>query len=183
ARPERKLSYVLYVFGPVAFLPLLAPARWMLGLPFLLQSLLSTAPHQTSLQTHHAAELIPFVFYAAVGGAATLLRWLDRMRWPSRWDSFRRGRALAGLVLVGSLLFHDVPESFYLRRYARTLHHERLDESIGMIPAGASVSAWTKILPHVSQRKALYRFPALGFRDAPDDGPDAEFVIIDHTLL
>jgi len=177
---ERKLSYVVYVFAPVAFLPLLAPTRLLLGLPFLAQNLLSAAPHQTSLQTHHAAELIPFVFYAAVGGAANLLRALDHTHDPSRKrDPVQVRRALAGCLLAGSLLFHGLPEAFYLRLYTRTPHHGRLDAVIRMIPADASVSTWTKILSHVSHRRALYRFPSLGFEHAPE----AEFVLIDHTLL
>jgi Predicted membrane protein (DUF2079) len=159
---------------------LLAPTRLLLGLPFLAQNLLSAAPHQTSLQTHHAAELIPFVFYAAVGGAANLLRSLDRTHDPSRKrEPVRVRRLLAGCLLAGSLLFHGLPEAFYLRLYARTPHHERLDAAIRMIPAEASVSTWTKILSHVSHRRALYRFPSLGF----EHSPEAEFVLIDHTLL
>jgi len=177
---ERKVSYLVYVFAPVAFLPFLSPARLLLGLPFLAQNLLSAAPHQTSLQTHHAAELIPFVFYAAVGGASNLLRSLDHTHDPSRkWDAVGVRRVLAGCLLAGSLLFHGLPETFYLRLYARTPHHERLDAAIRMIPAEASVSTWTKILSHVSQRRALYRFPSLGF----EHSPAADFVLIDHTLL
>jgi uncharacterized membrane protein len=178
--PKEKLGYLLYVFGPVAFLPFLSPVRLFLGLPFLAQNLLSTAPHQTSLHTHHAAELIPFVFFAAVGGASNLLRWLadKRIALPP-WDGARLRRALAGLLLASSLLFHGLPETFYLRLYARTAHHERLGTALRMIPPGASVSTWTKILPHVAQRRALYRFTALG----PGGAVEAEFVIIDDTLL
>ena len=178
--PGQKLGYLLYVFGPVAFLPFLSPARLCLGLPFLAQNLLSIAPHQTSLQTHHAAELIPFVFFAAIGGASNLLRRLDHTRALSpQWEAAGLRRALAGLLLVISLLFHGLPETFYLRLYARTPHHDRLDAALRLIPAEASVSTWTKILPHVSHRRALYRFPTLGFSGTPE----AEFVLIDNTLL
>ncbi len=178
--PEQKLGYLLFVFGPVAFLPFLSPVRLCLGLPFLAQNLLSIAPHQTSLQTHHAAELIPFVFFSAIGGVSNLLRWLDHTRvLSSQWNVSRLGRALAGLLLATSLLFHGLPETFYLRLYARTPQHEHLDAALRTIPTDASVSTWTKILPHVSHRRALYRFPSLGFNDAPD----ADFVIIDSTLL
>jgi uncharacterized membrane protein len=176
----RKLEYLLYVFGPVAFLPLLSPARLLLGLPFLMQNLVSITPHQTSLHTHHAAELIPFVFFAAVGGASNLLRWLEgRPSTAAAWTPGQRGRGLAALLLASSLLFHGLPETFYLRRYSRTPHDHLLQASLQTIPAGASLSTWTKILPHVAHRRALYRFPALG----PDDAATAEFVIIDDRLL
>jgi uncharacterized membrane protein len=175
-----KLTYLLYLFGPVAFLPFLSPARLLLGLPFLAQSLLATAPHITSLRTHHPAELIPFVFFAAVAGASTLLDWLDRrpILGPA-WTGPRLRRRLSVLLLATSALLHDVPETFYLRWYARTPADDRLEAALRTIPASASVSTWTKILPHVSHRRALYRFPDLG----PDEAAPAEFVIIDERLL
>jgi uncharacterized membrane protein len=180
APPKQKLGYMLYVFGPVAFFPFLSPARLCLGLPFVAQNLLSTAPHQTSLQTHHAAELIPFVFFAALGGASNLLRWLeDRRVAGPPWEGTPLRRALAGALLAGSLLFHGLPETFYLRLYARTPQHEHLEAVLRMIPASAPVSTSTKILPHVAHRRALYRFPALGF----DGATQAEFAVIDEALL
>jgi len=181
AAPERKLWYLVYVFAPVAFLPFLSPTRLFLGLPFLAQNLLSAAPHQTSLNTHHTAELIPFVFFAAVGGASNMLQWLQKGRFLfQQCDAVRLGRALAGGLLASSLLFHGLPETFYLRLYARTPQHEQLDAAIRLIPAEAPVSTWTKILSHVSHRRALYRFPdLLGWNDMPD----AEYVLIDQTHI
>lgn len=95
------------------------------------------------------------------------------------WDGARVHRALAGLLLASSLLFHGLSETLYLKAYSRTAHHARLGAALRMIPAGASLSAWTKITPHVAHRRALFRFPALG----PGDGADAEFVIVDNALL
>src|SRR5262249_49076326 len=156
----RKLEYLLYVFGPVAFLPLLSPVRLILGLPFLLQSLLSTAPHQTSLHTHHPAELIPFVFFAAVGGAGNLLRWLgDRPFIQAAGPEAYLRRGLSVLLLASAFLFHSLPETFYLRLYSRTAEDDRLHAALRTIPDGASLSTWTKILPPLAQRRALYRLP------------------------
>jgi uncharacterized membrane protein len=86
----RKLEYLLYILGPVAFLPLLSPARLLLGLPFLAQNLLSAVPHQTSLHTHHQAELIPFVFFAALGALA-----------GSRTGPAATGRGRASSLIAG----------------------------------------------------------------------------------
>ena len=177
---ERKLPYLLWVFGPVIFLPLLAPIRLLLGLPFLLQTLLSTTPHQTSLHTHHPAELVPFVFFAAVGGAANLLRWLDtKSTLAMMWTALESRRALAVTLLTSSLLLHGLPETFYLRLYSRTAQDERLQAALRMIPAAASLATWTKILPHVAHRRDLYRFPGLG----ADADAASEFVVIDDRLL
>jgi len=177
---RQKLGYLLWVFGPVVFLPLLSPFRLSLTLPFLAQNLLSTAPHQWNLQTHHSAELIPFVFFAALGGATSALYWLDLTQ-PrlTASDVLRHRRALASALLAGSFVFHGIPETFYLRAYARTPRDDRLQSALRMIPSGASVSAWTKILPHTAHRRGLYRFPALG-----GDGIEgATYVLVDEDLL
>ncbi len=179
ASPERKLLYVLYVFGPVAFLPFLSPSRLLLGLPFLAQILLSNVPLQTSLRTHHAAELIPFVFFGALGGASTLIQWGPRTLIRAvLGDGAGLPRAVAALLLLGSALFHDFPEMFYVRSYARTSHHERLDTVLRAIPADAPLSTSGEIAPHVAHRRKLYRFPALGLPGAAE----AEVVILDRTL-
>ena len=177
---EPKLGYLLWVFGAVAFLPLLSPFRAVLTLPFLAQNLLSGAPHQWSLQTHHSAELIPFVFFAALGGTSNALHGLDLTKTRlTATDALRHRRLLAATLLSGSLVFHGIPETFYLRAYARTPRDDRLESALRMIPPDASVSAWTKILPHLAHRRGLYRFPALGA-----DGMDgAMYVMVDEDLL
>ena len=97
---DRKLTYLLYLFGPVALLPLLSPVRLLLGLPFLVQNLLSIAPHLTSLHTHHPAELVPFVFFAAVGGTANVLRYLQARSFTgAAWTGIELHRGLAVLLL------------------------------------------------------------------------------------
>jgi uncharacterized membrane protein len=174
----RKLEYLLYVLGPVALLPLLSPARLLLGLPFLAQNLLSAVPHQTSLHTHHQAELIPFVFFASLEGAERLLGWMEERSRGGPWAGIEPHRGLAVLLLATSFLLHGLPETSYLRLYAPTPRDEQLRATLRAIPAGASVSTWTKILPHVAHRRSLYRFPALG-----PDAAAAQFVIIDERLL
>jgi uncharacterized membrane protein len=179
AFPERKLVYILNVFGPVAFLPLLSLSRLLLGLPFLAQNLLSAVPLQTSLHIYYSAELIPFVYFSALGGASNLLRWLDEKRIVGTpWEGSILSRALAVLLLASSFLFHGLPETFYLRLYSRTAHHERLYAALQTIPADASLSTWGEIAPHVAHRRALYHFPMLG----PGGSTEAEFVILDGTL-
>jgi hypothetical protein len=76
-------------------------------------------------------------------------------------------------------LLHGVPETFYLRLYARTAHHERLAAVLQTIPADVSLSAWTEIAPHLAHRRALYRFPSLG----PAGGAEAEMIVLDQTLV
>lgn len=177
---ERKLIYMDQVFGPLAFLSLLSPSRFFLGLPFLAEHLVSDSRLMTTIRTHHTADLLPFVFFSALFGASHLLRWLPAWRIFGRaWSPDTCPRAVAALLLAASLFFHSWPETFHLRLYSITPHHERLYAALGTIPPDASVSAQTPIAPHLSYRKALYHFPELG----PVGGETAEFVILDRLLI
>lgn len=170
---EHRLLYLWELLAPVAFLPALAPARLLPGLPFFAQNLLSTAEAQVSIVYHYAAEMVPFVFYAAVGGAAALVA-----RWPSAGDPMRRHRQLAGVLLAASLLLHDRPEPFYLWRYRATPHLEALAATLRTIPHDAPVSAQNRIVPQLAQRPFVYVFPDLG---AAAD-LRARYVVLDRTM-
>ncbi len=169
----RKLLYLWQLLAPLAFLPALAPVRLLSGLPFLAQNLLSTSENQISIDYHYAAELVPFLFFAAVGGAETLLRW-----WGAAGDEARWQRGLAAFLLAASLLFHDRPETFYLRRYRPTPHLDELAATLRAIPPEAPVSAQNRIVPRLAHRLFVYVFPDLG----PGSRIRAEYVILDRTL-
>jgi uncharacterized membrane protein len=180
AHVERKIEYVLQVFGPLGFLSLLSPFRLFLGLPFLAPHLLSDIRLLTTIRTHHTADLTPFVFYSALWGANNLLRWLSGKDIRGRsWGREPLARALAVLLLSTSFVFHGWPESFLLRRYAVTPHHQRLHEVLREIPPDVSVSTQRPIAPHLSHRRALYRFQEPG----PVGAEPADFVVLDRSLI
>jgi len=179
-RLGRKLIYVLQVFGPLAFLSVLSPSRFLLGLPFLAEHLLSDAPLMTTIRTHHTADLFPFVFFSALSGVSRLLRWFPTRGVRGRtWSPDTPPRAVAALLLATSFFFHSWSEIFHLRLHSITPHHERLHAVLETIPPDASVSAQTAIAPHLSYRRTLYHFPDVG----SSGGDVAEFVILDRVLI
>ena len=124
---ERKLEYLLDVFGPLAFFSVLSPSRLFLALPFLAPHLLSDLRFLTTARTHHTADLTPFVFYSAIWGVSNAIRWGASIQWRGRqWSAETLTRAAAVMLLSGSFLLHRWPEPFLLRRFAPTAHHERL---------------------------------------------------------
>jgi uncharacterized membrane protein len=180
---ERKIEYVVHVFGPLAFLSLLSPSRLFLALPFLAPHLLTDIRLLTTIRTHHTADLTPFVFYSALWGADNLRRWLsgrEIREWS--WSGEAVARALAVLLLSTSFVFHGWPEPFQLRRYAVTPHHQRLHAILEEIPRDASVSTQRSIAPHLSHRRALYRFQEPGPAGGePPESPDV--VVLDRRLI
>ena len=63
-------QFLLRLFLPLAFLPLLSPAVLAIGLPSLVYNLLSAAPPQSSIYFQYTSPTIPFLFCAAVEGLA-----------------------------------------------------------------------------------------------------------------
>jgi Predicted membrane protein (DUF2079) len=172
-RVARKLVYLVHLFGPVAFLPILAPARLLMALPFLAQNLLSTTPEQSSIAFHYALELVPFVFYAALGGADRVVA-----QFGVAPDRFSGHRGLAAVLLAVSLLFHGRPEMWHLRQYRMTPHLSRLAATVEAVPREAAVATQHVILPHLTHREFIYLFPGLG----PGPAIRAEYVILDRRL-
>jgi uncharacterized membrane protein len=168
----RRLLYLGHLLAPLAFLPLLDPARLLPGLPFLAQNLLARAEAHVSLTFHYSAELVPSLFYATLGGTTVLAR----RRWGA--DESGRHRVVAGLLLAAALIFHDRPEPFYLLRYRSTPHLDELRATLRALPSDAAVSAQNRIVPHLAHRTFVYVFPDLG----PRGEVRADYVLLDRTL-
>jgi len=187
-----KLGYVLGIFGPLAFLPLLSPEALFVGLPFLAQHLLATTRSQVSLLTHNSAEVVAFVFFGAVVGAARLVAWLPRMRWATRLGVSSPGRASMLVVVVlwsTTFVFHQWSELSYLRRYPSTVRARALSAALELIPPDATVAASNRVLPQLTHRRQLYYFPPQEywvhwFGPAPGSSSrDADFVIVDGARI
>ena len=149
-----KRIFVFQLLAPLLFLPVLDPKSFLLTIPFFLEQLLSRRPTQHLLIYHYAALLIPFLYYAAVQGAARLLSWKRLHLSP---------HALFFAVFFASLLlnawtgphFH-LGEVFYESR--RDLLDEKRDLLLRQIPQDSPVMATFEFLPHLSRRKELYSF-------------------------
>lgn len=182
ARPGWKAGYVLGVFGPLAFLPLLSPEGLFLGLPFLAQHLLATTRAQVNLLTHESAEVVAFVFFSGVLGASRLLTWLPRLSRARAWAPGPASALLAIVLWSATFLFHGWSDVSYLWRYPSTPRARALTAALEVIPADAAVAAPDRVLPHLTHRFRLYWFPPRLSSLPPVEGgplPDAEFVIVD----
>ncbi len=171
-----KLVYVLELLAPVLLAPLASPPGWVLLIPGILFTLLSTgyAPlYQISFQ--YTAYWTPFVFI----GAVTLLersgspRHAGDVEGPLRRGTLAAGLAAASLAcsyLYGAILphenlrcgpevprFHSTPDD--VRRRAE------LAALVPRIPADAKVAASEHLLPHVSGRADAYTL-RFGVHDA-----------------
>jgi uncharacterized membrane protein len=136
---------------PLAFTSLAGLPLFLLTLPTLAVTSLSSNPLMHQLETYHyAAPAIPFVMLAAVDGVARLSNLKPQIAY------IKTGSILSVLVLITSAAYH------YYRGYsplARSFHlpvvtaHERLgDELAASIPALEPVIAQAELVPLVSHR-------------------------------
>lgn len=159
------LSYLALLWLPVGFLSLLAPEIFLLALPSLSINLLADYPPMHEVTTlMYAAPLVPFVFMAAVWGAA-------------RVNVIRHTHSVMGLLLIGTTLFAQIrygylPGGGHYQPFTITEHHRRAAAIIAQIPPAAKVTAQDKLNPHVSGRETIYIFPRV---------EDANLVLLDVT--
>jgi hypothetical protein len=100
--------------------------------------------------------------------------------------------ALTSLLLVAVMLsalrtdyyFHgQLPFSIGFQWPQSSAHTALAQHFIDMIPPDASVSAQTKLVPHLSQRKSIYMFPDEDSFDkyGNDEDTHAEYIFLDVT--
>jgi hypothetical protein len=184
---QAKVEYVLHLFVPLAFVPLIGIEVAVLALPTLGYSLLSTYALQWSIRSYYFAPLLPFLFFATVVGLERLLKWSARVqisltrRADSRMSAVARKGSFLILVLVASgcsyLLQSPGPFGAYLQaeRYAlneRTLLGNMLLRSI---PNDVVVVAQNELLAHLSNRRFIYEIPIPDYRQV-------DYIAADPTM-
>ncbi|WP_438015963.1 DUF2079 domain-containing protein [Sorangium sp. So ce315] len=186
---EPKILFLLQLFVPLCFLPLLArPGRWML-LYGLLFCLLASRDAVFSIHFQYSAILFPIAFALTPIG---LKRAADSA--PAAYfglDGRRLSRALLAAMLVASALvswkFGGLVENASFRggfsRVARKLTPDQeatyawVRKQVETIPPGAIVGATSKMGPHVSNRKEAYFYPG------SERSAFAQYVLLDEGEL
>lgn len=162
---EDKLHYFLQIFLPVAFLPLRRPLLWLIMIPGMLTTLLTTGYKPTITQSfHYVMHWAPYVF---VGSAITL-----GALWHRNGQAGRL-KAAAGVVTAMFLCaqMSYMYGAFTKRKggvrggYTRIdfewsdkdrTRYRQLMSLAKMIPPEASVSATERVGPHVAARSEIY---------------------------
>jgi len=155
---QEKLEFLICLFLPVGLLPFLGFATLTLALPTL--GYLLPSEGTPLIGTHYAAPLIPFIFYACIEGMAWFV------------ERYGRGRSLLLRALTVFLLltsglsyyFHStgpLARAFDKREYTISPHTVLGRQLMSEIPARASVSAQTHLVPHLSRREKIFMYPKI----------------------
>ncbi|MGB5933565.1 MAG: DUF2079 domain-containing protein [Anaerolineae bacterium] len=168
-----KVKYILDLLLPGAFTSLFSPQTMFLLLPSLAINLLSTYPPMGVLEEfHYAGPLVPFVIISSIYGVEFLVRKATLLR----LDGQRSVHLLSGLIFLASLLHHHyhgfTPLARHFQAPVVTAHDRLAHQLIALIPPEAAVSAQSNLVPHLSQREAIYLFPY-------PQTAKAEYIILD----
>jgi len=175
-----RLTYLLALLVPLAFLPLASPLLALCAAPELVLNLLANWWPQHSIEFQYVAVPTPFLVASALLGlarlrAATRPRWLVTLTEPAGGVAL----GLVALVLVSGVRlgplpwWRDVPLGSHSRtdQYAVGSHARVLDEAVALVPPGARVSAGNYLGSHLSERARIYTFPVVR---------DAQWVLVDR---
>jgi uncharacterized membrane protein len=182
------LKYLLGQWLPLAFVPAVAPASWMIaGFP-LLKLFIAKGESVLSITIRYAMTVVPGLFYG------TILWWANRQKQHSEQQlpspKFKRFWLFCiGFSLFFTLtsnpnrtLYFLIPDSVqpwvYIPVTKQWSHVNQFRPLLAQIPPEASVATTTYIIPHLSSRREVLRFPQFELRN--DAG---EIVKMDYILL
>jgi uncharacterized membrane protein len=167
--PRDKLLALFNLFAPWLALPLVSPLVVALVPPLAARFLSDKPSHWAPQGFHYSLVLAPMLAFAAIDGAARLSRVLERR-------TALVPAALGAAVLVAGLYFSfgRLRPLDELKRYTSPAQISAIDHCLRTIPATASVSATSALVPHLSERRRIY---ILDNRPLPH----TEFYALDHS--
>ncbi|HET9324919.1 MAG TPA: DUF2079 domain-containing protein [Gaiellaceae bacterium] len=157
ATGHRDLVYLLELGLPLAGLFLLAPLAALPAVPELAANLLSSVSTQTSIRFHYTAPITPFLFAAAILGAASFYR-------RREGAVILLAASLAGALLVGPLRAGELAPA------RRSQHDRAAERALALVPPAAATSSTNLLGAHLSERRRVYSFPVVR---------DAQWVLVD----
>jgi uncharacterized membrane protein len=184
---DTTIKYVLAQCLPLAFVPLVSPSAWVLGGFPLIKNMLSQDVTALSIDLRYALTIVPGLFYGAI------LWWSKhRERFQPRFQRlwlFCLGFALVLTVISNPnrALSFAIPDSFQPWVYtspARQWQHGQVIRSfLAQIPPDASVTTTTYIVPHLSGRREIVRFPLIRVRNDAQKAVPMQYALIDLWQL
>jgi uncharacterized membrane protein len=147
-----KAGYLALLLVPSLGLFLLEPLLFLGALPDLVINLLSSNGNQTTLQFQYTAGIVPFVVAASILGAARLMKG-NRLHDLPLW------------VLVAAAAVAIYSPIYLAAGDLRALGSPPVaakKQAVSLIPNGVPVAASNQLAGHLSARRLVYTFPAVG---------------------
>lgn len=184
---DRKLKYLLAHWLPLGLIPAISLPAWICTfLPFT-QLFLQQGNEPLSINIRYAVALIPGVFWGTI------------MWWSYNQEKFKaRIRKFWQFCIILSLIFtltsnpHRawfflIPDSinpWAYRSLVTQWHHvNQVNTLLAQIPTSASVSASRFLIPQMSSRRVILKFPDIQFRLNDSEVQEVDYIIVDLWQL
>ncbi|MBR8827401.1 MAG: DUF2079 domain-containing protein [Gomphosphaeria aponina SAG 52.96 = DSM 107014] len=194
------LKYLLGQWLPLAFIPAVAPAAWIIaGFP-LLKLFLGKGDSVLVITIRYAMSVVPGIFYGTIlwwagQGFNNFTQKIETLKPRKLTPSFRRFWVfciIVSLILTlvdttNRTLYFIIPDSFqpwvYVSLPEQWQQTKEINSLLAKIPPDASVSATTYLIPHLSGRREIIRLPALELRNDEGKIIKVEYAIADLWQL
>ncbi len=186
-------KYLLGQWLPLAFVPAVAPVSWMVaGFP-LLKLFSAQGLSVLSITIRYAMTVVPGLFYGAILWWSNRESEIEKTALPS--TKFRRFWVICICLSLfftftsnqNRTFYFLIPDSVqpwvYVPAHQQWQHVSQMRPLLAKIPDDASVAATTYIIPHLSSRRAILRFPRIQFRNDAREIEKVEYVIVDLWRL
>lgn len=181
-------QFLVKILLPVGFLALLAPLPLAVALPNLAYNLLSDVPSQSSIYFQYISPMIPFIFLAAIQGAAWLQKRLeDRINKP-RTTTLLVGWLAAGVLaawLLDNPFTTTIDDPFYpVYGLEQVTDRVPFDEASALLPPEAPVATMMNYGAHLALRPEFYLFhDRLHLEQRPYGFPQTEYALLNLSDL
>lgn len=194
------LKYLLGQWLPLAFIPVVAPAAWAIAIFPLLQLFLSQGDLVLSISIRYAISVTPGLFYGSIlwwagQGFGNVNQAITQCKPRQLRPQFRRFWifciCLSLFFTVTSnpsqTLYFLIPDSIkplvYISAPQQWQRSQNINNLLAKIPASASVSATSFIIPHVSSRREVIRLPGLEIRGDNQEIHQVDYLIADLGIM
>lgn len=191
------IKYFLGQWLPLAFIPAIAPASWLIaGFP-LLKLLSAKGDSVLSITIRYAMTVVPGIFYG------TIIWWANQDNFQKiivekLGMSWQKWRKFWSICLSLSLIFaftanpnralsFIIPDALqplvYVTLPKQWSHIQQFKPLLEQIPADASVATTTYLIPHLSSRRAVFRFPIYQFKNDDQQVLPVDYILLDFWQL
>ena len=184
SRFPKKLSYLVDHWLPLAFVPAIAGEAWLLAAFPFLELLLMRGETPLSINIRYATLAVPGLFYGAI-------LWWSRHPKALQLKMKRFWAVCLALSLLFTVTSNPnrtlsflIPDSIrpwvYVSPLQQLQHATQARAVVAQIPSQASVAATTYLIPPLSSRQAIVRFPeSIQFRNAAQQTEQVAYVVAD----
>ena len=184
SRFPKKLSYLVDQWLPLAFVPAIASEAWLLAAFPFLELLLMRGETPLSINIRYATLAVPGLFYGAI-------LWWSRHPKAFQLKMKRFWAVCLSLSLIFTVTSNPnrtlsflIPDSIrpwvYVSPLQQLPHATQARTVMAQIPPQASVAATTYLIPPLSGRRAIVRFPeSIQFRNEAQQTEKVAYIIAD----